>query len=176
MRLTITTRIRQRLMREIFDLPAKAVYGVNVSFLDREARYNQVRSAIDHLYFHQHFGGNQTKMAEGIIKIRDAPDALMRHPDVGTIFSAEQQVRIKLALKKLVEAGQQQLNEKFDEDDIRRFVELSMAGRARFETGDYGGRYDPNEFIDKRFVTLASIITGNFPAWRATLNHEYLPA
>lgn len=174
--LTLTLRIRQRLTREIFDQRSKDVYGSNTPFLDREMRYNRVRSAIGHLYFHQHYTGSQTQWAEGIMKIRDAHDELLRHPDIDTLFSHEQQARIKSALKNLVDAGRQELNEVFDEEDIQRFVELSMVGRARFETGDYGGRYDPNEFIDKRFVTLASIITGNFPAWRATLNHEYLPA
>ena len=173
---TLTPRIRQRLTKEILGQSAKAVYGSDVSFLDREMRFNRVRSAINHLYFHQHYTGLQKQWADGIIKIRDAHDKLMNHPDIETLFSPEHQTRIKLALKNLVDAGRRELNEVFDEDDVRRFVELSIMGRTRFETGNYGCGYNPDEFIDKRFITLASLIVGNFPAWRATLNHEYLPA
>ena len=174
--LTVTPKIRRRLTQEIFDSAAKRIYGVTTSFLDREARYNRVRSAIDHLCFHQHYTGQQKQLAEGIMKIRDAHDEMMRHPDVGKVFTPEHQKRIKAVLKNLVDVGLQELNDVFDEDDVRRFVELCIAGRKRFEDGDYGGMYNPDEFIDKRFVTLASLIVGNFPAWRATLNHEYLSA
>jgi len=162
-------RTRARLQREIFNGLSIEVYGEETDRLEREERFASVRTALTHLMHHQHYTSD-VEMGESIAKLRDAHNDLMTLPGVELYFGPKRTERLKQLMGQLLSTARECYNTDFTGDDIRLFVELCIKGRAHF--ADQG--YNPEEFVAENMVVFASLIAGNFEAYRATLNHEYI--
>lgn len=166
---TLTGRIRARLQREIFNGPSIEVYGEETDRLEREERFNSVRSALAHLIHNEHYTSD-VELGMNIKKLRDAHDKLMAHPDIDKYFSPNRTARLKQIVGEIVARARDNLNPDFNADDIRLFVELCIKGRGHYRQQGY----DPQEFVPENLLMFGSLIAGNFETYRATLNHEYV--
>lgn len=162
-------RTRARLQREIFNGPSVEVYGKETDRLEREERFSSVRTALAHLMHHQHYTSD-AEMGERIAKLHNAHNDLMALPDIERYFGQKQTERLKTLMGQLLSTARECYNPAFTGEDIRLFVELCIKGRAHF--ADQG--YNPEDFVAENMVMFASLIAGNFEAYRATLNHEYV--
>lgn len=162
-------RTRARLEREIFNSLSVEVYGEDTDRLEREERFSSVRTALAHLMHHQHYTSD-VEMGERITKLRDAHNDLMALPGIEGYFGQKRTERLKTLMGQLMSTARECYNPTFTGENIRLFVELCIKGRAHF--ADQG--YNPEEFVAENMVMFAALIAGNFEAYRATLNHEYV--
>ena len=167
--MTVTPRIRRRLNNEIFNAISIEVYGKNIGRLEREEKFNKVRSTIVHLLHHEHYPAN-TNLANSVAEIRDALNNLLRHPDAQKALSPDKIAKLQSHMDNLINTARTSVNPNFGEDDIQRFHQMCFKGREHFAEQNY----DPNEFIAQEVALFASMIADNFDAYRETLNHQYL--
>ena len=167
--LTLTSRIRARLDRQIFNGPSEDIYGEETNHLEREERFGNVRSTIVHLLHNEHYP-TDVRLSELLNDLRQKSDQMLALPEAEKYFGAKRHALLGSLMTKIIQGAKARINPSFEVDEIRRFVELAIVGRTLYrEEG-----YDPDEFITAQFVMFASMITDNFEAYKATLNHQYV--
>lgn len=161
--LTLTSRARSRLLRNIFTQVASKVSDAHYDSLACEDHFAKIRSALNDLHHHERFGKD---IADNFNEFYEAHTALLTSLDAHKLFSPEKKKLVQELADKIMSAGRTMLNPSFTEADISMFVQVCAVGREHFKREGY----DQEEFIADKIVVLAILIAGNFAAYKETLN------
>lgn len=155
--LPLLPRTRTRLTNEVFNTIAINIYDREAGRTEHESQFNNLRSALIHLLMQRHY---ETDIQ--IVKAVEYLQNLSHKKQSQKIAGVVDEVR-----RILLEGG---FNPAFTQQDIDCFIKLGTAGRRHFE--DQG--YDPDEFIESKLITFATMIKEKFSAYEKTLNHTYI--
>lgn len=139
-----------------------------------EEEWARVSTALTHLFHNDHYDGD-AKIAGMVRSLRDNHDELLAHPEVDTVLSERRQKRLQVLMDRIVTAHKtDQSRWHVSANDLERYIRIANIARRVYSTSGYGGMgYNPDAFVDLKYVEFAAVVSGKYDVYAATMNWDY---